>query len=785
MAGSSGRRPSVRARFIRSSFDLFFLVFTTGALAGGGALWLLGMRSPADAAWAAGTLAAAGPALYWVIDALRHRRLGVDLIAVLALGGSLAVEQYFAGGLIALMLATGKFLDSTAQRRATHDLRALLQRVPQSARRRAGDAITIVPLADIGPDDLVLVGPGEMVGVDGRLESDSAALDESALTGEAEWVHRGRGEVVRSGVVNAGDALEMRAIATAQDSTYAGVVRLAQQADAQGAPLVRLADRLAAWFLPATLAVATAAGAAAGSLERAVAVLVVATPCPLLLAAPVAVVSGLSRASRYGVIIRDGAALEQLGHARTLLLDKTGTVTSGRPTVLRIATAPEARADEVLRLAASVEQVSSHVLAEAVVREARSRRLELAPPQRVKEIPGRGVSGVVEGISVTVGRSSDAGVPAWAAGSLRQAVLDSAAVVWVLVENRPYGLILLRDQLRVDAPRTIRRLRAAGLRRVLLVTGDKVEPALEVATTLGLDGALAEQTPQQKVDAVRRESQSAVTLMVGDGINDAPALASASVGVAMGARGAGASSEAADIVLTTDRLEHLADAMVIARRARRIAWQSAGIGMGLSLVAMAVAAFGFLPPAPGAILQEAIDLAVIGNALRSLRPGRTETVDMPPATADLLHRFAIEHQRLRDSLPLIHEAADLLRIGSPEALPMLNRARRFLTEDVLPHERAEEHLLYPALAVPLGSSEVTSTMSRTHAEIEHLIARLNRQLDSAGGRLPSEEQIDDLLACLYGLHTLLYLHFTQEEESYFVLSPRGVPEHETASAHHD
>jgi heavy metal translocating P-type ATPase len=710
----------------------------------------------------------------WVLAALRHGRAGVDLIAVLALGGTLAIGEFLAGALIALMLATGRTLEEAAQRRASHDLHALLAHAPRSARRRTAGEVATVPLEDVVVGDLLVVGPGETVPVDGRVESAEAVLDESVLTGESLQIARRRGDGVRSGVVNAGGAFELRATATEQDSTYAGIVRLAQQAGAESAPLVRLADRYAAWFLPLTLVVAALAWLVSGSAVRAVAVLVVATPCPLLLAAPVAVVSGLSRASRRGVVVRDGGALENLGRARTVLLDKTGTLTRGRPSVLDVAAAPGQVPAQVLRTAASLDQYSPHVLARALVDAARERELNLSVPADVTEEPGRGISGTVDGHRVFVGRviSARAG-SSWARAVDHRALLDGATVAWLVVDEHLTGAVLLRDPLRHDAPLALRRLRAAGIQRLLMLTGDREAPAQEAAAVLGLDGVRAELGPADKVGVVRSERERAVTVMVGDGVNDAPALAAADVGVAMGARGSTASSEAADVVLTTDRVDRLADAVAIAQRSRRIAVQSALGGMSLSLVAMAGAAFGLIPPAAGALLQEGIDVAVILNALRAVRADRSERPALTPGTEALIHRFAAEHDDLQDVLQSVRAAADRLSDApDPTALAGVEEAHRLLTERLLPHEYAEEHQLYPALASTLGGPEATATMSRAHVEIERLSHRIATHVELAranGGLTP--EQLDDLRSCLYGLSTVLRLHFTQEEENYFSLAP--------------
>ncbi|WP_152617748.1 heavy metal translocating P-type ATPase [Phaeacidiphilus oryzae] len=772
------------------------LAITGAALLAGGIAWIAGDQGAADLCWAVGTVAAVPPAVGWVVSALRRKRPGVDLIAVLALAGTLAVREYLAGALIALMLATGRTLDAAAERRASRDLRTLLERAPHSARRRCGvggdmgeagdggdgreagdgSGVETVPLDRIRPGDVLVVAPGEVLGVDGRVAAGTpAVLDESALTGEAALVEHAPGDRVRSGVVNAGPAFDLVAAATAADSTYARIVRLAEQAGAERAPVVRLAERYAAWFLPLSLALAGAAWAAAGSAERAVAVLVVATPCPLLLAAPVAIVSGLSRTARLGVITRDGGALERLGRARTLVLDKTGTLTVGRPRVLQTVSAPGWSGAEVLRLAAAVDQVSAHVLAEAITREARSRGLALPAPGQVAEEPGRGVTGLAEGRTVAVGRTAvpPAARPDWARTADNRAVLDGAATVWLTVDGELVGAILLQDPLRPEAPRTLRRLRQAGLTRLLMLTGDRAEPAREVAAVVGLDGVRAEQLPADKVAAVRAESARAVTVMVGDGLNDAPALAAADVGVAMGARGSTASSEAADVVLTTDRVDRLADAMEVAVRTRRIAVQSAAGGMVMSLLAMAVAAVGLLPPAPGALLQEGIDVLVILNALRALLPRAGARPALAPETERMIRRFATEHGDLADVLDAVRDAASLLSDErGPRALAAVRTVDRLLAQRLLPHEHAEEHELYPALAKPLGGPEATATMSRAHTEIDRLARRIatHLRLADAAGRL-RPDQIDDLRSCLYGLHTVLRLHFVQEEENYFSLAP--------------
>ena len=578
---------------------------------------------------------------------------------------------------------------------------------------------------------------------------------------------------MRSGVVNAGGPFDLRATTTAADSTYAGIVHLVAEAEASSAPFVRLADRYASLFLVVGFAVAGAAWLVSGDPVRAVAVLVVATPCPLILAAPVAIVSGLSRAAKRGVVVKGGAALEKLADAEVLLFDKTGTLTRGRPTVAEIVPVDAERVgpDEVLRLAASVDQVSPHVLAGAVVRAARDRGLDLLLPAEVDERPGQGVAGRVDGHRVEVGNATwllPGAPPPWARAVRRRADLDGALTVFVRVDGDPVGAIVLDDPIRPDAARTVRRLRQGGVRRVVMVTGDRADVAETVGAVIGVDEVLAERSPVEKVDAVKAEG-ARHTIMVGDGINDAPALALADVGVAIGARGATASSEAADVVLTVDRLDRLGDAITIARRSRDIARQSAVAGMALSLLAMGVAAAGHLPPAWGALLQEVIDVAVILNALRVLHvSGREHRVDA--AQEALVHQFSGEHRTLRPDLEQLRVAADQIGAIAPErSLAMVRDVHRFLVEDLLPHEEAEDAVLYPVFAKVLGGRDPTGTMSRAHVEIAHLVRRIGRLLAETDPVEPDPDDLLELRRVLYGLHAILELHFAQEDEGYLSL----------------
>jgi len=743
-------------------------------LATGGLARLAGASTMANVLWAAATLVALGPAIWWVWANLRQRRVGVDVIAVLALLGTLVVGEYLAGAVIAVMLATGRTLEARAAARARSELRALRERVPRAVHRVEGEELTSPPLEDVAAGDLLLVRPGEIVPVDGRVERDVAVLDESALTGEPLPVERRVGDDVRSGAVNAGDSFLLRATSRAAESTYAGIVRLVAEAEAEAAsaPFVRLADRYASAFLVVTLAAATVAWVASGDAVRAVAVLVVATPCPLILAAPIAITAGLSRAASRGVIIKGGVALERLAQGRVLLLDKTGTLTVGRPVLTDVVSVDGRAAEDILRAAASLDQVSPHVVAAAIVRAANERGLALLLPDDVEEVAGSGVRGGVAGHQVAIGKAAwvaPGADPRWAAPIRRRADLDGALTVFVAIDGEPTGAILLDDPVRSDAARTIRDLRRSGIARVVMVSGDRADVAESVGGVLGVDATLGDCSPADKVDAVVAERVGGPTIMVGDGINDAPALARADVGVAMGARGVTASSEAANVVLTIDRLDRLAEAMAVAKRAGLIARQSVLAGIGMSLAAMLLAGLGFLPPTVGALLQEAIDVAVILNALRA-RTGGSQRPQIPAADAETARRFVHEHEILRPELEQLRAAADALGTRpDAAAIAAVHRAHRFLVEELAPHEAAEGAELYPILDRALGSAESTVTMSRGHAEIARLIRRLGRVLGDVDSEQPDEAEILELRRLLYGLHAILTLHFAQEEEGYFSL----------------
>ena len=627
MAGQRGTPRAVAAGLVEHRARLLAAVAAL-AITAGGFLHVVGGGDVGNEVWAAAVaLLSAGLTFEVARTIVVDRHMGVDAIALVAMVGSLALGQYLAGAVVGLMFSSGAALEDLASARARRELTALVRRAPRVAQLRVGDALEEVPVEQVQPGDVVVVRTGEVVPVDGTIAKGDAVVDTSTLSGEALPVTITAGMVVLSGTANAGAPFDVRADRPAAESAYAALVRLVEQAQAHRAPFVRMADRYAAFFLPATLFAAGGAWVASGDAVRALAVVVVATPCPLILAAPIALVSGLSRLARVGVIVKGAGAIETLGRARTVLFDKTGTLTVGTPDVREIVTRSSLEAGELLRLAASLDRMSAHVLGEALVRAAAEADLTLSTPTEVSEDPGQGIRGNVDGRAVAVGSRAFAravGVPGdeVASAALVSGRGSGEAHVLVAVDGHIAGVIVMTDEMRPDAVRIVERLRAEGVRHVAMVSGDRRSVAERLGRELGVDRVYAEQSPEDKLEVVARlraDRNLSPVIMVGDGVNDAPALALADLGIAMGVAGATVSSETADAVITVDRVDRVADAVHSGRRSLAIARQSVLVGMGLSLAAMAVAAVGYLPPVAGALTQEGIDLAVIINALRALR----------------------------------------------------------------------------------------------------------------------------------------------------------------------
>jgi heavy metal translocating P-type ATPase len=615
---SAAKRPLIAAdprRWLRP----LIVAWPASGLLVGLAVQLAGWPLWADFIWAAGTIPVLGILLVEIVISLRRGDVGLDIVAALSMLAALVFAEYLAAVVVALMYSGGQYLENFAERRARREMTALLARVPRSAIRYRDGRLEEVALDAIVPGDRIVVRKGDVLPVDGIVAEGLAVLDQSALTGEPLPVQQRAGDTVMSGSMNVGEAFHLRASRSAAESTYAGIVRLVAAAQRSRAPMARLADRYAMVFLVLTIALAGVAWFWSGDPIRAVAVLVIATPCPLILAVPVAIVSGLSRAAKHGILIKGGKALETLARVRALVIDKTGTLTHGHARMVSINAVDDLPADEILRLAASLDQASKHVMAEAIVGEAHAKGLALALPSDVVETPGEGVVGCVDGRRVVVGgfRFVIARIvePRVAALPSRR---PGAAAVAVGIDGKLAGVLILADELRAGTQALLHDLRGLGVERIVLATGDRRDVAEMVAKNLSIDAVRAELTPDQKTLVVLSERKNGPVMMVGDGVNDAPALAAADLGVAMGAKGAAASAEAADVVLLVDQLDRVLPAIKIARRSRLIALESVFSGMGLSLAGMIVAAFGLISPVQGAVLQEVIDVAVILNSLRAL-----------------------------------------------------------------------------------------------------------------------------------------------------------------------
>ncbi len=573
------------------------------------------------------TIYVGGVVLWTVVDMVRDMmagNFGLDVLAVMAMVATLAVGEYGASIIIVLMLTGGEALEDYASNRAKSALTALLEQAPQTAHRfssRQGDkdeAIEDVPAAQVRVGDHLLVRPGEVVPVDAKLLSKRGSFDESAITGESLPVSIRAGGEVPSGSLNGDEAVRLEALRTTENSQYQQIVALVADAEKQKAPVVRIADRFAVPFTALALIIAGTAWFISGDAVRFAEVLVLATPCPLLIAAPVAFMGGLSRSAKNGVIFKGGAVIESLSNIRSAAFDKTGTITGGRPEVVRVDAYPGFDESEVLKLAASAEQYSAHVLAVGIVAAAKGRGLGLLAAETAEETAGSGVSATFGQRRVVIGsRHFVLGTdPSY---SIEDGVkLEPGEVAsYMTINGEPAGVIVLADQMRPDAPALVAYLRDQGVETIEMLTGDGESTAREIGAQAGIADVRYSLRPEQKV-ALVHDLQPRPALMVGDGVNDAPALASADVGIAMGARGATAAGEAADAVIVPDSVWKVADAHAIAKQTMRVALAAIWIGIILSVGLMLVAATGAIPAMVGALTQEIVDLAAILYALRAL-----------------------------------------------------------------------------------------------------------------------------------------------------------------------
>jgi len=553
-----------------------------------------------------------------MVRSLLRGHWGLDVLAVTAIVATLLVGEFWASLIIVLMLTGGEALEDAAAHRAQRELTGLFARIPQSAHRIESDgSIQDTPADDIAIGDRLIVRPSEVVPVDGELVSDAGEFDEASLTGESLPVHLGAGDRILSGSLNGSVAVEMIATQIAGKSEYQRIVGLVEEATKSKAPLVRLADRYAIPFTVVAYAIAITAWIVSGDPVRFAEVLVVATPCPLLIAAPVAFMGGMSRAAKAGVVIKDAGTLERLSQVKTVAFDKTGTLTHGEPEVVALLPrGPVATTKELLALVASAEQYSSHVLARAIVEKAHADGLDLYESSRAEEIATDGVTADIRGRTVLVGK------PAFVARSApdveRYDIQPGETVVYVALDGEFAGHVVLKDVLRQEAPSVLGQLTRLGITRFAMVSGDSKETTAHIAQELGIKEFHGECLPGDKVTIVEGLTPKRV-MMVGDGVNDAPVLAASDVGVALGAKGSTAASESADVVILVDNLAVVATALSIGQSTIRIALQSVWLGIIMSVGLMVVAAFGLLPAILGAFLQEVVDLVAILGALRAVR----------------------------------------------------------------------------------------------------------------------------------------------------------------------
>jgi len=620
--------------------------------------WLAGRGDIANWILLAVALLGGIPLLWETLKQLFHREFGVDVIAILAIGGSILLGQYLAGALVVLMLSGGKALEVYALRRARSSLSALAERAPRSAHIWQDEELINIPAEQVEVGMVIVVKPGELVPVDGVVTSGSSSVSEADLTGEPVPVRKTPGSLVLSGSVNLDGVLEIRASKRSAESKYAQIVHLVEEAQTQKAPIHRLADRYSVWFTIAAVSLACLAWAISGDSVYALAVLVCASPCPLILATPIAIMSGIDLAARNGIIAKSGASIEQLGEVDIVVFDKTGTLTLGMPKVTAIVCVEQEKTDgakdievngrlhlhtdsdegTLLRLAASVEQLSTHILSRAVVEAAQERSFPLSSADDFEEIFGKGVRGRVpliaqdrrevwqsagNEVEVAVGNRTfmqhlDIPVPVSLLAERERRVENGQICSFLAVEKRVEGLLVLADVPRAELSRLSPDLRAAGIKETIMLTGDSEVVAQQIGKIAQVDRVISRCLPEDKVRIVKEfEQQGHRVLMVGDGINDAPVLASATVGMALGTQGLTAAASAADTVLLSTDILHVVRAVRLGRRVMRVAVQGIWVGMGLSAIAMIFAAFGFISPAAGALIQEAFDVIVILNALRA------------------------------------------------------------------------------------------------------------------------------------------------------------------------
>ena len=560
---------------------------------------------------------AAGIAIDLTIGMLReikNRKYGVDILAVIAIVSTLIIGEYWASLVIVIMITGGESLENFASNRAKSELKALLSRVPKITHLVQNDgSIVNIPVADVKPNMILQIRAGEVLPVDGVLIQGSGYLDESSITGESLPVEVNKGDAVMSGAVNGTTVINIKALKTAQESEYSEIVRLVQIASESTSPFVRLADRYAVPFTLVSVLIGILAWIISGDPKRFAEVLVVATPCPLLIAAPVAIISGMSRASKRGIIIKSGAVLEKLSEVKTMIFDKTGTLTENILEIAEIIPSSLSNEKELITIAASLEQGSSHVLARAISIYAKDNSIKLKKVYRLHEEPGNGINGYIDKQFIKIGSQKYLKRQKVNISEIKS---QEKTAIYIARDGEYLGVITFKDALRKNSHSTIKKLSKSGISNIAMLTGDNNETAQRIAKLVGITDVVSECLPQDKLNALNKFKNKPIA-MIGDGINDAPVLAASDVGIAMGSRGETVASESSDIVIMLDDISKVYDSYSISRKSMRIATQSVLLGIGLSVGLEIFAAFGFIPALFGAGMQEAIDILVISNALRA------------------------------------------------------------------------------------------------------------------------------------------------------------------------
>lgn len=571
-------------------------------------------------AWFTALILCGAPIVYATVRKMIRGKYAVDIIATLAIITAILMDESFAGVIIVLMQSSGEALENYGLSRATSNLKKLLDSRPKVAHRKIDSTIVDISADDVQVGDLLIVKPGELIPVDGIILGGESETDESSLTGEARFVHKSPGGNVLSGTVNVAYPLEIMGSKTSKESQFSRIVDLVRKAQEDRAPIMRIADKYGIWLIPATLVIAFLGWLYTGNLTTILAVFVVATPCPLILATPIALMGGLGKAAKKGIIVKGGSAIEQLGKTDVAIFDKTGTITTGEPKIDRIIPTGKYGSDELLRISGISEQLSTHPIAKRVYSAATEKLGSLPIPEEFQEYPGRGVTATVDGRKIAIGNLSFC---VEQLGKIENEVikeLESKAVMYscISIDGILSGVIIFSDRLRPGVPDLIPYLKGQGIREILMLTGDNRGNAQSIASKAGIDIFRHDLKPEDKLRIIQEEKNKGKTvLMVGDGVNDAPALAMANVGIAMGARGADISSETAHVILTMDDVTKVGDAVHIGKRTIGIAMQSISFGILMSVAFMIVAAAGYIEPSEGAVIQELIDGVSIFNSMRA------------------------------------------------------------------------------------------------------------------------------------------------------------------------